>query len=154
MSKGNIYNIAEVRVVYEPDLRIFKRPNVTHSSESYALFRENYDDALIGFQEHFKVMLLNRGNRVLGISTISQGGVSGTLVDSKIIFALAIKAMASGIIIAHNHPSGNTRPSESDIRLTRKLKAAANLLDITLVDHIILSPEPDRYYSFADEHML
>ncbi len=97
------------------------------------------------------MLLLNRANKVLGITTISEGGLSGTVTDVRLIFQYAIKANDSGIIVAHNHPSGNSNPSESDLKITQKIKEAGNLLDIQLLDHIILTPESEIYRSFADE---
>jgi DNA repair protein RadC len=93
-------------------------------------------------------MLLNRANKVLGIAQISQGGISGTVTDVRIILQYALKANASGIILCHNHPSGNTEPSESDLRITSKLKDAALVNDINLLDHLIITSE--GYYSMAD----
>jgi len=81
---------------------------------------------------------------------VSRGGTSGTVVDAKIIFAAAIKARADGIILAHNHPSGNLQPSQADLDLTRKLRQAGEVLDISILDHLILAPD-SGYYSFADE---
>ncbi len=97
------------------------------------------------------MLLLNRANKVLGITTLSEGGLSGTLMDVRMIYQYAIKGNASGIIIAHNHPSGVSNPSESDLKITQKIKEAGNLLDIQLLDHIILTPEKEIFRSFADE---
>jgi DNA repair protein RadC len=96
------------------------------------------------------MLLLNRANKVLGITTLSEGGLSGTLMDVRMIYQYAIKGNACGII-AHNHPSGNSNPSESDLKITQKIKEAGNLLDIQLLDHIIVTPEMDLYRSLADE---
>ncbi|MFD2160792.1 JAB domain-containing protein [Paradesertivirga mongoliensis] len=106
----------------------------------------------IEFIETFKVMLLNRANRVLGMMEITTGGISGTVADPKVIFAAALKSTASGIILSHNHPSGSLRPSQADINLTRKLKSAGELLDIAVLDHMILTSE--SYFSFADEGVI
>jgi len=100
------------------------------------------------------MLLLNRANKVLGITTISEGGLSGTVTDVRLIYQYAIKGNASGIIICHNHPSGNVNPSESDQKITNKIKEAGNLLDIQLLDHIILTSEREIYRSFADEGQL
>jgi DNA repair protein RadC len=102
--------------------------------------------------EQFKVMLMNRANKVLGIFELSTGGVSGTVADPKIIFVAALKGGASGIIVAHNHPSGNLTASQSDIDLTRKLKEAGKFLEIQLLDHVIVTTE--GYFSFADEGLI
>jgi DNA repair protein RadC len=96
---------------------------------------------------------MNRSNSVLGILDISKGGISGTVTDVRVVYLAAIKVNASGIICAHNHPSGNLNPSESDTRLTQKLKEAGNLMDIQLLDHLILTTD-DSYYSFADNGFL
>jgi DNA repair protein RadC len=96
--------------------------------------------------------LLNRGNKVIGICEISTGTVSGTLVDPRVVFATALKTNATGIILAHNHPSGNLKPSRADELLTDKLRKAGELLDVVVLDHIIVTTE--GFYSFADEGYL
>src|SRR3990170_6054261 len=96
-------------------------------------------DDLLELQEEFKIMLLNRYNKVIGIFTVSSGGIAGTVADPKLIFGCALKAAASGIILAHNHPSGNLTASQADIDLTRKFKEAGKLLDIQVLDHIIIT---------------
>lgn len=94
-------------------------------------------------------MLLNRANKVLGIFEVSSGSSAGTVADPKLIFAAAIKANACGIIMAHNHPSGNLSASQADIDLTKKVKEGGKLLEIQMLDHLIVTTE--TYYSFADE---
>jgi DNA repair protein RadC len=102
--------------------------------------------------EEFWVLLWNRANRVIKKKRVSEGGVSGTVVDPKIIYKLALEELASGVIVVHNHPSGNLTASQSDIDLTRKLKEAGRFLEIQLLDHLIIAGQ--KYYSFADEGML
>lgn len=102
--------------------------------------------------EEFWILLLNQANHIIGRTRISIGGVSGTVVDSKLIFKPAIEALATGIILVHNHPSGNLKPSGADIDLTRKLKQAGIYLDINILDHVIIAF--NGYFSFADENML
>jgi len=102
--------------------------------------------------EEFWVVFLNRSNRILNHIRISSGGISGTVTDVKMIMKKAVEHLASGIIICHNHPSGNLQPSESDVKITQKIKEAGNIFDIHLLDHIIVS-EKD-YYSFADNGIL
>ncbi len=102
--------------------------------------------------EAFWVILLNRANRVIKKSQISQGGVAGTVADPKIIFKLALDELASGIILAHNHPSGNLTASQADLDLTKKIKEAGRLLDIQVLDHLIVAGQ--KYFSFADEGMM
>ena len=98
-------------------------------------------------------MLLNRSNRVLGIAHISKGGITGTVTDLRIILQYAISGNASGIILAHNHPSGNLKPSEADLSLTKKVVHAAELMDIKVMDHLIIVAE-QQYFSMADEGLI
>jgi DNA repair protein RadC len=146
------FKVAEVQVSYKPDYNISERPKITSSQQTYCLLKQKWDMGKIAFLEEFKVILLNRSNRVLGIVDISMGGVSGTYVDPKVVFAVALKGNASGIILTHNHPSGSIRPSEADIKLTKRLGECGKLLDINVWDHIILSKE--SYYSFADDGVM
>ena len=102
--------------------------------------------------EEFWVILLNRGNRIIRKQQISYGGVAGTVADPKIIFKAALEELACGIILAHNHPSGNCTASQQDIDLTKKLKDAGKLMEIQVLDHLIFAGS--NYYSFADEGIL
>ena len=102
--------------------------------------------------EEFWILFLNRSNKVINRMKLSQGGISGTVTDVRIVMKRAIECLASGIIVCHNHPSGNLNPSESDSKITQKIKEAGNLMDIQLLDHLIIS-EKD-YYSFADNGLL
>ena len=111
-----------------------------------------WDPQEFGYVEYFKILLLNRAHKVLGVSTISQGGISGTLADPKVIFALALKTASSALILCHSHPSGNTKPSQADINLTRKLVEGGRLLDINVLDHIILTDE--EYFSFMENGLI
>jgi len=97
-------------------------------------------------------MLLNKACKVLGIVTISQGGICGTVVDLRLLFAIALKACATSIIVAHNHPSANLTPSNNDIAITERIRQAGRILDIELRDHFIITEE--GYYSFAEEGKL
>jgi DNA repair protein RadC len=126
-----------------------EKPKIESSKTAFELIRGDLMDLP---HEEFWVMLCNRANRLIKKKRVSEGGVSGTVADPKIIFKLAVDGLASGIIVVHNHPSGNLKPSESDINLTRKIKEAGKLLEISLLDHLIIAH--DRYYSFADEGML
>jgi DNA repair protein RadC len=146
--KTNDNNIAEVRLKYSSKVSASDRPQVRCSAGALEIFRETWDKETIELYEECKLMLLNRANKVLGIAQISQGGISGTVTDVRIILQYALKANASGIILCHNHPSGNVEPSEADIKITSKLKEAAMIHDITLLDHLIITK--DNYYSLAD----
>jgi DNA repair protein RadC len=145
--------IAEVQLIYKSKVKASDRKKITCSRDAYKIFMENWNPDIIEFVEEFKILLMNRSNAVLGILDISKGGISGTVTDVRVVYLAAIKANASGIICAHNHPSGNLNPSESDTRLTQKLKEAGNLMDIQLLDHLILTTD-DSYYSFADNGLL
>lgn len=102
--------------------------------------------------EEFWILFLNRSNRVISRMKLSQGGISGTVTDVRLVMKQAIECLASGIIVCHNHPSGNLNPSESDSKITQKIKDAGNMMDIQLLDHLIISDKD--YYSFADNGML
>lgn len=147
--KIDLYEVAEINLSYSAKIKSSQRPKVDCSRQVYEVFAKAWDQDRIEFVEDFKVMLLSRANRVLGIVTISSGGTAGTVVDIKLVYAAAIKSNSSSVIIAHNHPSGNLRPSEQDKRLTQRIKQAGNLLDIPVLDHVIMTTE--GYYSFADE---
>ncbi len=116
----NLFEVAEVELIYRPRVKASDRPKVQSPKEVFDIFIKHWDMDKIELKEEFKVMLFNRGNRVLGIVPISSGGVSGTVVDPKLVFSSALLANASAMILAHNHPSGTLRPSELDIKLTKK----------------------------------
>ncbi|WP_316808074.1 JAB domain-containing protein [Pedobacter agri] len=141
-----------MQVSYKPDYNIYERPQISSSEQMYNLIKQQWDLGRINFLEEFKVVLLNRSNRVLGVVNVSMGGVSGTYVDPKVVFAIALKGNASSLILTHNHPSGSLRPSEADIKLTKRLVECGKLLEITIFDHIIISE--NSYYSFADDGMM
>jgi DNA repair protein RadC len=145
--------ISEVKLVYRTKVKASERLQVKCSKDAFDIFMENWDLDSIEHIEEFKLMLMTRSNKVLGIASISKGGISGTLTDVRIILQYAIKANASGMIICHNHPSGNLNPSESDTKITQKIKEAGNIMDIQLLDHLILNTD-GSYYSFADEGLL
>lgn len=109
---------------------------------------------LMGDLEHeeFWLLMLNRANRVLGKYKVSQGGLSGTVIDTRIILKKALDNLASSIIVCHNHPSGNQQPSDADLKITNKLKKAAEMLEIKLLDHVIIADK--SYFSFADEGLI
>ena len=144
--------VSEITLSYKPRLKPSERPKISCSSDAKDVFTKVWDENKIEFVEEFKVMLLNWANRVIGIVIISAGGISGTVADPKLIFAAGLKACASSVIIAHNHPSGNLNPSQADIKLTQRMKKAGEVLEMPVLDHIILTSE--GYYSFADEGML
>ncbi|MCB0482956.1 MAG: DNA repair protein RadC [Flavobacteriales bacterium] len=126
-----------------------ERKCISASAEAYEIMAPSLMDLP---HEEFWVLLLNRANRVITKKQVSAGGISGTVADAKVIFKLALENNSSNLILCHNHPSGNNKPSQTDINLTKRLCEGAKLLDLTVIDHIIIADR--RYFSFADEGML
>jgi DNA repair protein RadC len=148
----SLFQVSEIEISYRPKFKASERPRITCSKDIYEILSQSWDMNKIDLLEQFKILLLNRGNKVLGIYEVSTGGMAGTITDPKLIFGTALKGCASSIILAHNHPSGNLKPSQADINLTRKVKDGGNLLDIAVLDHLIVTSE--GYYSFADEGLI
>lgn len=145
------YKVSEIEVIYRHKCKLSEKPKIRSSQEVYELLRSLWSDKL-DYCEQFYILLLNRGNVVLGVSLISEGGVSGTVVDPKKIFQAALMANASNLILAHNHPSGTLKPSEADLNITKKICNAGQFLEITVLDHLIVTSE--GFFSFADEGQL
>jgi DNA repair protein RadC len=122
---------------------------ITGSAEVYNLMHPLLSDLA---HEEFWVLILNRSNKVIDKRKISQGGITGTVTDIRLILKLALDDLATSIILCHNHPSGNLQPSDADITITRRLKESASLMDISLLDHLIIAGK--GYFSFADENMM
>lgn len=131
------------------DAELIKKDKITTSKDVYDIMKPILLDLP---HEEFWLLILNRANLVVKKELISRGGVSGTVVDTKIIFKAAIENYACSIVICHNHPSGNLKPSEADIRITKNIKEAGKLMEIPLLDHLIVSE--NGFYSFADEGMI
>ncbi|MFL5788970.1 MAG: RadC family protein [Flavisolibacter sp.] len=147
-------NVSEIDIIYKRKVhcKVSERPLITSSADGYEVCLHYWNLDKIELLEEFKVLFLNRSNRVLQILPISQGGITGTVADPRLILAAAIKVAACSMILVHNHPSGNLKPSRSDEELTNKIKEAANYFDIKVLDHLLISSE--GYYSFADEGLL
>ena len=128
----------------------FEKVKIVSSNDAYKVISQFYFDDMDIFESFF-ILCLNRNNQTIAYAKISQGGVSGTVVDIKLIAKYAIDCLASGVILAHNHPSGNLKPSPEDIKITQRAKEALEILDIQVLDHVILTS--DGYYSFKDESM-
>jgi len=152
MNLSALNTVAEIELVYKSKVKPSERPLVKSAKECYELLKLTWDENKIEFVEQFKVVLMNRAHRVLGIYELSTGGVTGTVADPKLVFIAALKANACNIILTHNHPSGNLKPSRADEELTKKIATAGMYLDIKVADHIIVTGE--GYYSFADEGLL
>lgn len=144
------FSVAEIEVSYSHHVSVKNRIRITGSEDVYKActqFWPSFDHV-----EYFYVLYLNRNNQVLGAHQLSKGGFTGTVVDVRVIFQVALKACACSIILAHNHPSGNLEPSDADRQITQKVKDAAKLLEIQVLDHIIVTSE--SFYSFADNFIL
>ncbi len=144
----NLFNqqIAEIKISYSHIVKPSNQVKVTSSQDVYNYVLPLWKD--IDYRESFAILLLSRNMKILGLSWVSLGGISGTVVDPKIIFQTALKSSSSGIILLHSHPSGNPNPSDADLKITTKIKAGAKLLDIDVPDHLIITSE--SYYSLAD----
>jgi len=145
--------VSEIKISYKNRVTSSNLTKISASSDAAKILFETWDNDTIELHESFKIMLLNNSNIVKGIYEISSGGITGTLVDIRIIFAVVLKSLSTAIILAHNHASGNLKPSEADKRLTSKIKQASELLDIKLLDHLILTPN-QGYFSFADDGII
>lgn len=143
-------SVAEIQVSYNPS-KVFNF-KIEDSRKSFELILQKWEQDRIEMQEEVKVLLLNRNNKVLGIYALAKGGITSCVVDVRIILAVALKALATGIILVHNHPSGNLQPSTDDKKITDQLNSSCKLMGITLVDHLIITKED--YFSFADEGLL
>lgn len=144
--------VSEIELVYRTKVKATSRPKINNADDAYKVLMDNWSPDRNEMVEEFKILLLNRANRVLGIVPISCGGTAGTVIDLKLIFCSAVKSNATGIILAHNHPSGNLMPSQTDCTMTKKIVKAGEILDIKILDHLIIATE--GFYSFADENLL
>lgn len=145
-----INELAEIQVSYNTNN--CNKIKITSIQIAFELLLNSWCKDTIELQEEFKVILLNRSNETLGIYSLSKGGTTGTVVDVRLLFAVALKCNSTGIIISHNHPSGKLQPSDVDITLTKKIKKCSEFLDIVLLDHLIITK--NGYYSFANEGLI
>lgn len=147
IKKAIQYRIAAVN---EPE-GSFSRQLISTSQDAANYCRQFYSDDLLVYESFF-ILLLNRRNEVTAWAKISQGGIIGTVVDPKILLKYVVDSLASGVVMCHNHPSGNTIPSNPDKDLTKRIKEALKLVDSQLIDHVILTEH--NHFSFADEGLL
>ena len=145
--------VNEIQLSYKERVPASFWHKINSSQDAADLLFEYWDKQTIQVHESFKVLLLNNNNKVKGIYELSKGGITGTLVDLRILFAVILKSLSTGVIISHCHPSGKLEPSGVDKQVTQKIKKAAELFDVRLLDHLILVPNGD-YYSFADNGIL
>ena len=143
--------ISEITINYKPKKSSSEKPTITNSKDASDHFKAFWSEK-IEYVEDVCLMVLNNANRVLGFARISSGGTCQSFVDVKMVFQAALKSNAHAIILCHNHPSGNLKPSKQDILITNKIKKAGELLDIRLFDHLIISKE--SYFSFADNQLI
>lgn len=141
--------LAAIELSNRPITSLRGARTISSSADAFQLVRSKLSNLI---HEEFWIMIMNRANKLISMQRISSGGVSGTVVDAKLVFLKLIQFSASSVIFVHNHPSGNLIPSQADIQLTNKLVQAGQTLDIVILDHLIVSDE--TYYSFADEGML
>ncbi len=144
------HELTELKVSYKP--KKVAGPRVTSAESAYEVLRSIFNQDLIDLREEFVCLFLNRANMIKGWYQISTGGISGTVADPKLILGIALKTASCCLILSHNHPSGNMKPSDADIKLTEKIKNACKFMDIQVLDHIIVSSS--GYLSFADEGFL
>ena len=145
-----MYKVCDVKLTYNTKVKSSERAVIKDSNSAYSLLMNHiYDSETIQYREYMKLILLNNAKRVLGIAHISEGGLDSTFADIRIIMQAAILGNASAMILSHNHPSGNKQPSSQDDLLTDRVKKAAKLFDIQLLDHIIVTDI--GYYSYLDE---
>ena len=143
----------EIRVSFYPKMKIAQRPVVTCSEEGVQLFRQHWDRNFYEVREEAKMLICSARGRVLGIFTLSVGGVSHTIIDPAVVFLIALRTPGTkSIILAHNHPGGSTKPSAEDLTATERIKTGAKLLGLQLADHYILTT--DAWLSMADEGLL
>lgn len=145
-----ILKVCDVKLTYNAKVKSSERPVIHNSEDIYRLLVDHvYSEGTIQYKEYLKLILLNNSSKVLGVSNISEGGINETSADIRIIMQAAILGNATRIILAHNHPSGSLKPSTIDNLLTERVKNAAKLFNITLLDHIIVTDS--GYYSYLDE---
>ena len=142
-------HISEVKITWSRRIPEQFRKKFTSSSDAYDMALNIWPEGTIDHSESFMALMLDRASKYLCYSIISIGGLSGTVADPKKIFQTALKANASCLILIHNHPSGNKDPSDADNKLTKKLKSAGEFLDLSVLDHLIITS--DGYFSYADE---
>ncbi len=145
--------VSEIKIAYRSRVKLCEAPKINSSATAAEVLYSNWDKDEIEVSESFKLLLLNNNNRVKAIYEVSKGGITYTLVDLRLIFGVILKSLTTAVILSHNHPSGTLKASNPDKQLTQKIKNAAELFDVKVLDHLILTPDGD-YYSFADNGIL
>jgi DNA repair protein RadC len=150
----NSNEVPEVGLIVKNNVIVFTENKVSSSKDAYQLLFQMMQVEEIALKEFFYVMFLNRANKPLGYYKVSEGGITGTVVDLRLIIKATLLTNGTSIILCHNHPSGNMRPSDQDIDLTSKVCKAFDFMDLKVLDHIIISPVIGDYYSFADNGLI
>lgn len=145
------YCVGEIQVSYKPQRPPVQPPRITMSRVAYEILMAHWSEHM-EWREEFYILLLNRVHDVTGVFRVSEGGISGTCADPRVIFQVALGVNASYLVLAHNHPSGDLTPSAADRDITRRIKEAGKVLEIIVLDHLILTPT--TYLSFADDGLL
>ncbi|MEX0313081.1 MAG: JAB domain-containing protein [Allomuricauda sp.] len=145
--------VNEIQISYKEKTSLSNSLSIKSSEDAGKVLFDTWDKSTIELHETFKVLLLNNSNKVKGVYELSKGGITGTLVDMRILFAVVLKSLSIGILLAHNHPSSKLQPSEADKQLTAKIKQAAKFFDVNVLDHLIIAPD-GNYFSFADNGIL
>ena len=143
----------EITVLYERKTIELEKDKIKSSGDIISVLKEVYEKNKISYQEEVIILYLINSNKLLGYQKLCTGGLTSAIIDVRLIYSTALKSLATGIIISHNHPSGNTRPSRTDELITQKLVEAGKLFDINVLDHIIVNPDFE-FFSFADEGYL
>jgi DNA repair protein RadC len=147
------FSVTEITVAYRPKKSTKDAPIIIDAKDAAHYLMEGFNRDTMALQEQFVVAYLNRANKLIGLYKASQGGITGTVADPRLILVTALKLTATSILLCHNHPSGNLKPSRADEELTQKISSAAKFLDIKVLDHLILDAD-GNYYSFADFGLL
>ncbi|MFD2520379.1 JAB domain-containing protein [Emticicia soli] len=148
----SLYRVSEIGIHYKYKVPYKDRIAIDSPSKAYEVLRFTWDQNKIELMEQFKILLTDNKSNCLGIVDIASGSMNACIVDTRLLFSAALKAKASGIILTHNHPSGNLIPSEKDKELTEKIHQGGKILDIAILDHLIVSPQ--SYYSFIENGIM
>lgn len=146
-----IKNVSEIEISYKTKIKKSELISITSSNIACDVLKSIWSDKIDNIKEVI-ILCLNKANKVLGWYKISSGGLDSSVIDVRVICQIALNTNSTGIILSHNHPSGNLNPSKEDLEITKKVKTALSTLDIQLFDHVIVTDE--KYYSFADDGIL
>jgi DNA repair protein RadC len=152
LEMSSLFKVSELELVYRKQPEPLNSYQISCSISAYDAFKQTWDENKLGFIEEFKILLLDNRNYCLGISEISKGGLDSCPVDARVVFSTALQSKTTRIILAHNHPSGNLKPSQADLDLTSRLIEIGKILCIKINDHLIVTP--NSYYSFADNGLM